>query len=182
MKETVNGKILWQEAGRTGLILGGVVIIYSLLSSLTSGLGMFSGVLSFILWAGKFGGCLYLMHLFMVRLSQHYDGVTKRTAFGYGVRIALLSALVCSAYALIQAILYPEAIEQAFDLIQETFASYGMLDSNSIAVMEKMQQNYPAYMFFSNMVYCFLFGVIVAKIFSSKFPQDDPFGDTDPKF
>ena len=176
MKEKVNSKILWNDAGKAGIVLGGVVILYSLAVSLTGGLsGKLPQFLTIVLWCAKFGGCLYLMYFFMVRLSKQYDGVTNRTAFGHGVRIALLSALVCSAYALSDALLHPEAIEQVFELVQTQFSS--MLDSNSMSAMEQMQQNSPVYLLFSNFIYCFLFGVVVAKIYSTNFPQADPFGD-----
>lgn len=176
MKEKVNSKIMWNDAGKAGIVLGGVVILYSLLVSLAAKPGgMISSILSFLLWGLKFGNCIFLMRFFMVRLSQKYDGVTSRTAFGHGVRIALLSALVCSAYMLSDVLLHPESVEQVFELVQTQFA--GMMDSNGMAVIDRMQQNYPAYMFFSNFIYCFLFGVVLAKIFSSKFPQPDPFAE-----
>lgn len=180
MKEKVNSRIMWNEAGKAGIILGGVVIIYSLLVSLAAKPGgMISSILSFLLWGLKFGNCLYLMRFFLIRLSQKYDGVNNRTAFSYGTRIALLSALVCSAYALSDAILHPETVEQVFELVRTQFA--GMLDSNSMSAMEQMQQNYPVYMFFTNFIYCSLFGIILAKIYSSNFPQADPFGESDEK-
>lgn len=174
MKETVNGKILWNDAGKAGLVLGGVVILYSLLVSLAGMAGsLFGSLLSFLLWIVKFGGCLYLMRFFMIRLTLRYDGVTNRTTFGYGVRIALLSALVCSAYALCEILLHPDTIDQVFELIESQYAS--MMDSNMQNAMELFRQNYPAYTFFGNLIYCFLFGTVLAKIFSSNIPPKDPF-------
>ena len=180
MKEKINSGIMWNEAGKAGIVLGGVVIIYSLLVSLAAQLnGALSGILAFVLWGAKFGGCLCLMRFFLQKLAQRYDGVTNRKAFSYGVRIALLSALVCSAYALSDAILHPETVEEVFGLVRSQLSEMNMLDSNTLDAMDRMQRNYPAYMFFSNLIYCFLFGTVVAKIYSSRFPQADPFGDAD---
>ena len=174
MKETVNGKILWNEAGKAGIVLGGVVIIYSLLVSLIGMTGGFFGsILTFLLWVAKFGGCLYLMRFFMLRLTTRYDGVTNRSTFGYGVRIALLSALVCSAYDLCESLLHPDMIDQIFDVIESQYAS--MMDSNMMSAMDQFRQNYPAYSFFGNLIYCFLFGTVLAKIYSSTIPPKDPF-------
>ena len=179
MKENINSRILWNEAGKAGIVLGGVVIIYSLLVSAASRFlgGLPANILAFLLWMLKFGGCLYLMRFFLVRLGRQYDGVSNRTAFSYGVRIALLSALVCSAYALSDAILHPETVEQAFDLVRSQFSEMNMLDSNSLSAMEQLERSYPAYMFFTQLIYCFLFGTVLAKIYSSRFPQADPFGE-----
>ena len=177
MKETVDSRLLWHDAGKAGLVLGAAVIIYSLLVSLAGMAGgAFSTVAAFLLWGLKFGGCIFLMRMFLLRLSQRYDGVTSRTAFGYGVRIALLSSLVCSAYALSDAILHPEMIEQVFEMVEIQFSA--MLDSNSRSALDRFRQDYPLYIFFGNFIYCFLFGVILARIFSSNLPQADPFGES----
>ena len=65
MKETIDSKILWSEASKTGLVLGGVSILYTLISSMMGGAesGLVAGVLfalGTLLWIIKFAVCLFL--------------------------------------------------------------------------------------------------------------------------
>ena len=174
MKETVTSGILWNDAARTGLVLGGVCIIYTLLTSwlTTDAGGLVAGVLFAVrtlLWLVKFVGCLFLMRFFLLRICLRYDGVTSQTVFGYGVRIALLSALVYSAYILADAMLMePEQLDAVFDTATGSLSSY--MDANTQAVMEQFRQYYPQYMFFGNFLYCFLFGVILSRLYSRELP------------
>ena len=70
--------IIWESAGKAGLVLGGVSILYLLLTMLTGKWAEASGpvalvaILNFALWAVKFWACLYLMRLFMQRIYNDY--------------------------------------------------------------------------------------------------------------
>lgn len=181
MKETIDSKILWSEASKPGLVLGGVSILYTLISSMMGGAesGLVAGVLfalGTLLWIIKFAACLFLMRFFMLRLCLQYDGVTSRTVYGYGLRIALLSALVYSAYILADAILMnPEAIDQVFEQVS------GYMDLNTQAVLEQFRQNYPTYMFFGNFIYCFLFGAVLSRLYSRELPPQPNPNNADPQ-
>lgn len=174
MKETVTSGILWNEAARTGLVLGGVCILYSLLTSVmtTEAGGMMGGimfVLRTVVWLVKFAACLFLMRYFMLRLCLRFEGVTNRMVYGYGVRIALLSALVYSAYVLADAILMdPEQMNAIFDAATSSLPS--SMDANTQAAIEQFKQNFPQYMFFGNFLYCFLFGMVLSRIYSRELP------------
>ena len=186
MKETVSGKALWNDASKTGLVLGGLCILYNLVvswlvpaegaGSLVTGLFF---ALRTLLWIAKFAGCLFLMRFFLLRICLRYDGVTSRTVYGYGVRIALLSALVYSAYLLADAILLsPETVDALFDAVSSAMGSY--MDANTQAAMDLMKQNYPQYIFFGNLIYCFLFGVVLSRLYARELPphaQDNPTGN-----
>lgn len=176
MKETVSGRALWNDAAKTGLVLGGVCILYNLIVSLlvpgegTGGLvaGLMFGFRT-LLWIAKVVGCLFLMRFFLLRICLKYDGVTQQHVFRYGVRIALLSALVYSAYVLSDAILLkPEAIDALFESISSSLGS--MMDSNTQAALDLMRQNYPQYLFFGNFIYCFLFGTVLSRLYSRELP------------
>ena len=176
MKETVSGRALWNDAAKTGLVLGGVCILYNLIVSLlvpgegTGGLvaGLLFGLRT-LLWIAKVVGCLFLMRFFLLRICLKYEGVTQKNVFGYGVRIALLSALVYSAYILSDAILLkPEAIDALFESISSTMGS--MMDANTQAALDLMRQNYPQYLFFGNFIYCFLFGTLLSRLYSRELP------------
>ena len=52
-----------------------------------------------------------------------------------------------------------------------------MLDSNSMAMLEKMEDAYPQIAFFSNLIYCFLYGTVLSAILSRNIPTRDPFAN-----
>ena len=56
-----------------------------------------------------------------------------------------------------------------------------MLDSNSIAALEKMMGKMSYISFFSNLIYCTLYGTILSFILSRNIPQQDPFANYKPK-
>ena len=55
-----------------------------------------------------------------------------------------------------------------------------MMDSNSKEVMRKMLDMMPQLTFFSNLIYCFLFGTVVSAVLSRSVPPRDPFADYRP--
>jgi hypothetical protein len=64
----------------------------------------------------------------------------------------------------------PEKLESVFDAAAGTLPT--AMDSNTQAVLEQFKQNYPQYMFFGNFIYCFLFGVVLSRIYSRGLPPD----------
>ena len=50
-----------------------------------------------------------------------------------------------------------------------------MMDSNSMAMLEKMEDSYPQILFFSNLIYCFIYGTVLSAILSRSIPKNDPF-------
>ena len=91
MKETVTSRHLWNEAARTGLVLGGVCILYTLLTSwMSTGSGGLVGGLLFalqtLLWIVKFAACLFLMRYFRTCSQMTGRGVLS-TAFPELMRI-----------------------------------------------------------------------------------------------
>ena len=182
MKEPVSRRILWNEAGKAGLVLGIVPIVYSLLATLLAklsggvGVAMLLSVFKFLVWAAKFAGCIYLMKFFMTKFAEKYDGVDNKKSFRFGMAIAALSALIVAAFTLLQStLLNPEEIQEA---MQESISQYSsMLDSNSMSALDSMMNNMPQIMFFSNLIYCFLFGTVVSSILSRNIPSRDPFAN-----
>jgi len=182
MKETYSTRALWNEAGKAGLVLGLVCVVYaiivSLLSKLSGGAGVafLLSVLKFVLWAGKFGGCIFLMAFFMKKFAAGYDGVDNKRSFRFGMAVAALSALICAAFSLAQTLLInPDEMKEAMNAAISSYSS--MLDSNSMAAMDKMMENLPQLTFFSNLIYCFLFGTVVSAILSRNIPANDVFAD-----
>ena len=78
MAESYSKKDFWDGAGKAGLVLGLVPIVYMLIEQLllqdaAQKLGALpTSLITFVLWAAKFAGCILLMRWFM-RLFQRQD-------------------------------------------------------------------------------------------------------------
>ena len=187
MAESYSRKVFWDGAGKAGLVLGLVSIVYMLIEQLllqdaAEKLGTAPATLvTFLLWTAKFVGCILLMRWFMRRFADTHDGVTRRDASRYGSAIALTSALIYSAFVLAWSkFIDTEMFTRAFEQAAEQYSAY--MDSNTMEMMEEMQGQMPVIAFFSNFIWCFLYGSILSSILSSRIGRDvDPFaGGKDP--
>ena len=187
MAESYSKKDFWDGAGKAGLVLGLVPIVYMLIEQLllqdaAQKLGALpTSLITFVLWAAKFAGCILLMRWFMRLFAAKHDGLTRREAARYGTAIALTSALIYSAFVLAWSkFIDPEMFSRAVEQAAEQYSSF--MDSNTMEMMEQMQGKMPVIAFFSNFIYCFLYGSILSSILSSKIGKDvDPFaGGKDP--
>ncbi len=175
---------IWNEAGKSGLVLGLVSIVYMVVASLVSKLGatgataFLIGFLNFILWAAKLFICIWLMRTFMLHFSAKNPSADNRKVFRFGMVTALYSSLLFSAFYLVY-VLYinPESLTASFDAIMAQYS--GMVDSQTLESMENMKSEMPAISFFSNFIWCWLFGTIISAIFSKNIPSSssDPFKD-----
>lgn len=165
-------KSIWNDAGRAGLVLGGVSVLYLISSSLLSkyltgstGAIIAANIINVFLWIIKFGGCIWLMRFFM----RKYDCTLK-----FGSLTAFFSALIYSAFYL-AFFLYIEP--DMFESVIETLAQNPMMDSNALQALDELKPKMPSYLFFSNLIYCWLFGTIVAAFVSSHAASSNPFND-----
>ena len=173
--------IIWESAGKAGLALGGVSIAYLLCTMLTgrlaesgTGTAVLVSVFNFLLWIVKFGACIYLMRFFMLRFSQADPEADNARVFRFGMLTALLSALLHSAaYLAYTSFIAPDTFDTALDMLRDN----PMMDSNSLATLEEMIPRMPTIGFFMNLIYCWLFGTILAAIFSRNIPPQNPFAD-----
>ncbi|MBR1574242.1 MAG: DUF4199 domain-containing protein [Bacteroidales bacterium] len=180
MSKLFDKKASWNEAAVAGLALGGFTIGITLLSSLTGHFGegvmlaMVKSVLSFLLWAAKFAGCIWLMAFFMKRLVARYDAVGNDDTRRFGTQVALLSAVLVAGFSLAQFhFMEPETLRATIDT---ALASYPMkMDSNTMAAMDKAIDALPTTAFFVTLLYCWLYGTIVSAILSRNIPSRNPF-------
>ena len=185
MEESYTRKEFWDSAGRAGLVLGAVPILYMvceqlLLQDAASKIGAIpASLLTFVLWLAKFAGCILLMRTYMGRFAQAHPGVRRRDVRRQGNAIALTSALVYSAFVLAWTqFVDPEMFTRAMDTMQAQYGS--ILDSNSMEAMEKMKGSMNQIAFFSQLIYCYLFGVILSAILAPGIVgPDDPFTQND---
>ena len=174
-------KTLWNDAGKAGLILGAVCLLYMacnfLLGKVDSDNRMFtllSGLASFILWAVKFGACLWLMQYFMKRFSIENPEADNSDTFRFGCAVALLSALIYSAgYMAYVMFIAPDTFSQATEIMAEN----PLVTSDMLEQMEQIVPKMPTITFFMNFFYCWMFGTILSAIFSRNIPSENPFKD-----
>ena len=172
----------WEEAGRAGLVLGCISTAYMLAEWSTTSLfgqsGAFAmiaaGVINIILWAVKFGACLYLMRLFMLRYSAGHPEEGNGEVFRFGARVALLSAIIYSAaYLAYVLFLAPDIFEKTIGMLRDN----PMMDAASIGQIEEMLPKMPTMSFFVTFGYCWLFGTVLSAKYSRNIPSSNPFED-----
>lgn len=172
---------IWERAGKAGLVLGGVSILYLLCTMLTgrissggTGAALAMTLLNALLWLAKFAGCIFLMRFFMLRYSQADPEADNARVFRFGTLTALLSALIYSAaYLAYTSFLAPDSFEQAIEAMRDS----PMLDSATLSQMEDLLPKMPTIGFFVNLIWCWLFGTVLAAIFSRNIPPQNPFAD-----
>jgi len=185
MKESINTNIILNEAAKAGAVLGLVSTAYmfltQILSTAVEGKAMATfavSAISLILWAVKLWGCLFLMKFFMEKLVKDFESVTNSHTFKFGVFVALFSSLLYSACSLANVLLIsPDTYSSSIDEIMAQYST--ILDSNSMSAMEEISQNFGSITFFSNLLYCFIFGLIVSAIYSRRIPKVDEFAGFD---
>ena len=113
---------------------------------------------------------------FMKKLCSEFGEATNADTFKFGMATALLSALIYSAISLTNILfISPDLFSEQMSAAIQTYSS--MLDSNSMAMLEKMEDSYPQISFFSNLIYCFLYGTVLSAILSRNIPARDPFAN-----
>lgn len=179
MEQNLIRRNLWNTAGKAGLILGATSAAYLFLTQWTGQAGLpviAATIINGALWLAKFAGCIWLMMFFMKRFAAENTAADNSTTFRAGIAMALLSALVYAAVSFANvAFISPDLFTQQMDAVMQQMAP--MLDSNTLAEMEKTMQNLPQITFFSNLIYCFLYGVILSFILSRNIPSKDPFAE-----
>ncbi len=182
-ENTIERKSLWNEAAKSGLVLGGVSVAYMLLTSLLGKLQEAGGVLSALgnvtgiaLWVAKLIVCIYLMKFFMRRFASGNEGVTNGDTFRFGTATALLSALIFSAFSLAWALfIQPDMYADSMELAKDAYS--GMLSSEQLASLDELVPRMPTFTFFVNLIWCWLFGTVLSAIFSANIPPRNPFNE-----
>ena len=183
MEQNVIQKNRWNTAGKAGLILGGISTAYLFITQWMGQAELpafLTIILTGVLWCAKFGGCIWFMMFFMKSFAAENPEADNNRTFKLGMAIAFLSALVYSAFSLANvAFISPDLFTEQMDMIMQQMAP--MMDSNTAAQMDKTMQNLPQLTFFSNLIYCFIFGTILSFALSRSIPSKDPFADYKPE-
>ena len=183
MEQNVIQKNMWNTAGKAGLFLGLASCAYLFISQSLGQVelpAILNSIISFVLWSAKFAGCIWVMRFFMKKFVAENSQVTNSGTFRLGVIMALLSALVYSAFAFANvAFISPELFESQMDAVMQQMAP--MMDSNTQSMMETYMENLPQITFISNLLYCFIYGMILSFILSRNIPSKDPFAEYKPE-
>lgn len=173
-------KTMWDSAARAGLVLGCVSIAYMVVSGLltkycTQGVAVLLGnITSFVIWGVKFYACIALMRYFLMRFSIENAEADRTDLKMYGRLIALLSALIYSGFTLAYfKFIAPDSFSDAILALQDK----PMMTSATLSEMESMIPRMPAISFFSNFIWCYLFGSILTYILVGTIMPDNPFAD-----
>ena len=176
MDEKLRRGILWNRAAAAGVALGAVSSAYLFITQYLSGLGtsIWISGLNLVLWGVKLLLCVWLMMHFMKRLTADYEDADNAATFRFGMITALCSALIFSAVTLANVlVINPDLIHQQIEAALKIYGS--SLDSNSLNALDTVESIMPQVMFFSNLVYCFLYGTVLSAILSRSIPPQDPF-------
>lgn len=182
MEQNVTQKNMWNTAGKAGLLLGLASTAYLFITQLTGQAelpALLNSVLAFVLWAAKFAGCIWIMKFFMSKFASENHDVTNSSTLKIGIIMSALSALVYAAFTFANvAFISPDLFEGQMNMLMQQMAP--MMDSNTTSVMESYMENLPQITFFSNLIYCFLYGMILSFILSRNIPSKDPFAEYKP--
>lgn len=171
-------KTLWSDAGRAGLVLGCISAAYYVASW---GLGklpdsvtavLLSKIAHFLLWTIKFVGCILLLKLYMKKFAATDPECTNSDTFAFGTATAFLSAILYAAVTLaFVSFVEPDTFEKSLDLLRGN----SMFNDAALEMMESMAPQFPTITFFSNLIYCWIFGTILSAILSRNIPSRNPF-------
>ena len=180
MEQNLIRKDMWNTAAMAGLVLGLISTAYMFITQLIAGApGAISAILGMILWAAKFGGCIWMMLFFMKKHAAEHPEVSNKDTFNLGIAIAFLSALAYSTAAFANvAFISGDAFIEQMNMSMQQMSS--MMDSNSMAMMDTLMQKLPQITFFSNLIYCTAFGTVLSFILSRNIPSRDPFANYKP--
>ena len=183
MEQNVIQKNMWNTAGKAGLVLGGISTAYLFISQWMGQAELpafLTVILSGVLWIAKFGGCIWFMMYFMKKFAKQNPSVQNSTTYRFGLAASVLSALVYAAASFANsAFISADMIAENTKVLMEQMAP--MMDSNTATQMDKTMQNLPQLTFFSNLIYCFIFGTILSFALSRSIPSRDPFADYKPE-
>ena len=183
MESAINRKDFWNEAGKAGLILGAISSVYMFITQLLSSaetVGFLNTLATFILWGVKFWGCIWVMKQMMKRYVLCNSNLTNSDTFRFGMLSSLLSAFVFATISFVNvAYISADLYAAQQEALMQTYAQF--FDSNMMAEMEKWTGRMPQLTFFTNLIYCTIFGVVLSFILSRNIPGRDPFADYKPE-
>ncbi len=176
-------KKMWSIAGTEGLKLGLISAAYTSVTLLLAKASVpetVNSVITFLLWVAKFYLCIWLMRNAMMKYAASDSAVSNKDTFMLGMCTALLSAFIFASILFINIeFIFTDFYTQQIDATIQQMAP--MMDSNTLSLVDRFIENLPKLAFFSNLIYCYLFGTVLSAILSRNIPSKDPFADYKPQ-
>ena len=173
---------LWDSADKAGLIFGAISSAYMFATQFMASCEMSSFAqmaVTAVLWIAKFVGCIWLMMFFMKKLVKDFPQAQNSSTFRFGCLTAVLSSLIYAAVSFANyEFLFPDYMSGQMDAMMQQMAP--MMESNTLAQTEKMLDNMSSITFFSNLIYCSIYGILLSGILSRMIPSKDPFAGYKP--
>lgn len=165
MTKQIDNTVLWNEAAKAGAYFGAVSVGCLALKEWagTSGSTFLIQAASIILWAVEFFGCILLMKNVMLSLRDRYEDVKMADTYRLGRRAALLSGLLLASAQVLFILKMPEAQIDEFVNQMMTALPVGAAGREEV---EGMMDKLPVITFFSQWLYCFLYGTVLASVMS----------------
>ena len=165
------------KAGVAGLMFGAISGSYLMLSLAVTGVeSTWPSLLLSLLWFAKLVGCIWLMDYLMRKMVASNPGVGNSDTFKFGVATAFFSALITAALSYVSTeFLFTSAVATSMDQLYQIYGR--ILDSNTMSMFDSIVENYSVISFFSQLVWCFIYGLVLSSILSRRIPAPDPFRD-----
>lgn len=174
MAQDINFKSLWTAAAIPGVVLAAISTAYLLANTyITMAAFPGSSALVFFLDLAKIVACIWLMRLYMKRFSTDFSDASASDLRHLGTLIAVLSALIFATASMAFYKYNPEIVGEAIDTALGMYQD--KLDSNSMNALDKMMENFPTLIFFSQFIYCTLYGWILSAILAGRIIPSNPF-------
>lgn len=179
-KEPLSTSHLLHRASIAGILLGAISTVSILLALAINFMesSFIKNALVWIVWFAQIAGCIWTMRYCMLRLVRDYANVTNNQTLLFGIITAGLSALICAAAEMAN-ILYitPESIDEAQKILQATMTA--SISKNNTEALQSISENLVTISFWSQLIYCFVYGTVLSLILSKNIPSRNPFAADD---
>ena len=178
MKKEFSPGLSWNSAAVAGLVMAIATIILDYLPTLVLAIGIKGFIGSFLVFLVKIVKIAACVYVFKVLIDRFYGSVKTDYARlqRYGLKVALFSSILVAGFSLVQIlVINPEMMTQMINEVQNTYQN--LMDSNTMAAMEKMLSKLPVITFFSSLVYCYLWGWILSTTFARRLFPVNAFGE-----
>lgn len=171
----------WSLAAKDGAILASISIganIITLLSGKIAEpsvmLSLAMTILTFAVLVAKIAGS----YLLLKKQLTAFGSQTGLGMFGYGLKVTLFSSILCAAFTAINLLyLSADSISQAMDSVMQMYSN--MLDSNSLEMLDRLEEYMPLYSTISQFIWCYLLGIVFSRIIDgSRKDRSNPFGNS----
>lgn len=155
-------KTTWSLAAKNGLIFSLISIIANLLTT-TLELAMTMNILVVIV---KFVLIIWLLYYYMKHYTEDVSGyVSYGTSFGYGFKLCLCSAFVCTVFAvLLYFVIAPDLLEKSLETALPMMQnSYPGIELDYDEIMKIA----PTLVIVSEMLKCLFWGLVLPAIIAN---------------